>query len=131
MRPIRVLMVDGSAHFADSARRFLSMYPGVEFVGHCSTAQDALEKSRQLLPDLVLLDLALRGTNTFDIARQMKAVHPRGRVVLLGLHDNVHYERAADRAGADAFVPKWDFASRVWPILAGLFDRRLSREIDA
>jgi len=128
--PIRVLMVDRSAFFANSAARFLSMNPNLEIVGHVSSAQGALNQTRELSPDLVLVDLGLRHASAFDLTRQMKAINPSSKVVLLGLHDNEHYERAARRAGADAFLPKWDFASHVWRVLAGLFDGRLSGETD-
>lgn len=130
MCPIRVLMVDRSALFVDSAARYLSLNPHVDVVGHCSSAQDALKVSRELAPDLVLMDLAMRRGSVFDLTRRMKAINPGGKVVLLGLHDNVHYSRAATQAGADAFLPKWDFAGRVWPVLSGLFDARLSGQAD-
>jgi DNA-binding NarL/FixJ family response regulator len=121
-------MVDRSAVFVNSAVRYLSLNPNVDVVGHCSSAQDALQVSRELAPDLVLMDLAMRRGSALDLTRRMKALNPGGKVVLLGLHDNVQYLRAATQAGADAFLPKWDFAGRLWPVLSGLFDDRFSGE---
>ena len=130
MCPIRVLLVDGSPHFVNSAARFLSMNRSIEIIGHCSSAQDALDRSQELAPDLILMDLGLPRTSAFDLTRQIKTIRPAIRVVLLGFHDNEHYRKAATDAGADAFLPKWEFASRVWPILARLFNGHLTGDVD-
>ena len=128
MERIRVLLVDRSAWFVSSARSFLSMNPDIEIVGHCSSARNALDQSRDLAPDLILMDLGLSHVSPFDLARQLKAINPHSRVVLLGLHDNEHYRNAAQDAGADAFLPKWDFACRIWSTIGPLFDGCLSTE---
>ncbi len=66
MSPLRLLLVDDSHDFLESAARFLSAYPCLEIVGWTFSGRDAQELVARLQPDLVLMDLSMPGMNGFD-----------------------------------------------------------------
>lgn len=109
MYAIRTLLADGSTEFADSAARFLSLIPQVSLVGQAHSSREALKMICDLAPDLVLMDLALSKMNGLEVTQHIKATDNPPLVVVLGLHDNAHYRKAAHQVGADGFVAKSDF----------------------
>ena len=121
MEAVRILLVDDNVLFLASARRFLASFPAVESVG---TARDGLEAMEQLKrhsgaerPDVVLMDLNIPGMNGLEVTRCIKALAPDIRVIIVSLHDMADFRAAAERAGAEHFVAKQDFAAVLPPLL--------------
>jgi PAS domain S-box-containing protein len=119
--PIRILLVDDSPGFLQSAASFLSADPLFEIVGLALSGRDALEQVAQLHPDLVLMDLAMPEMNGLEATRHIKAQPGGPRVVILTLHDNPEYQAAAQAVGADGFVAKSEFGAQLLPLIHGLF----------
>jgi DNA-binding NarL/FixJ family response regulator len=87
---IRILLVDRQEMFRDGLKRLLESEPGFAVVGGAGYAQQALQLIDDLDPDVLLLDLALRGTDTLDILRTLaKTPH---RVRTIGLTASVDKE---------------------------------------
>ena len=120
MRPIRVLLVDDSPEFLRSAADFLSLHPRVQVVGCAQSGSEGVGLAHQLSPDLVLMDLVMPGMNGLQATREIKA-QPVPRVVIVTLHDNAEYRRAASAAGADGFVSKEQFGDTVLAVIDALF----------
>jgi len=76
----RVLIVDDHPIFRLGLAGLISQQPGLEVCGHAESAPLALEAMRKLQPDLVLLDLSLRGTNGIELIKLMKAEQPHLRI---------------------------------------------------
>jgi DNA-binding NarL/FixJ family response regulator len=75
----------------------------------CGTAQDgptAIQQIETLKPDLVILDLGLKGRNGLDVLKDIKARMPRQRVLVLSMHDELLYAPRAIRAGASGYIMK-------------------------
>lgn len=81
--------------------------PSCEVVGHVNDGIGVIEAAARLLPDVVVLDLAIPGINGLEACRQIKAAAPHIRVILFTAADNPGLREMAARAGASAFVPKW------------------------
>ena len=122
MSPLRVLLVDDSQDFLESAARFLSAYPSLEIVGWTFSGRDARELVARLQPDLVLMDLTMPGMNGLEATRQIKALPGAPSVVILTLHANHEYRVAAEAAGADGFIAKSEFGTQLLPLIHTLFD---------
>src|SRR5258707_7117449 len=100
----RVLLVDDSPEFLESAVNFLAADPAIEVVGRAFSGRGAMEQLPVLKPDLVLMDVSMPEMNGLEATRRIKAQDEELRVILLTLHDNPEYRAAARAAKADGFV---------------------------
>jgi DNA-binding NarL/FixJ family response regulator len=117
----RVLLVDDSPEFLESASHFLNADPQIEIVGRAHSGRGALEKVPVLKPDLVLMDLSMPEMNGLDATRAIKA-HANGpRVIILTLHDNPEYRAAAAAVRADGFITKTELYLQLLPLIHQLF----------
>jgi DNA-binding NarL/FixJ family response regulator len=124
MNPLRILLVDDSAEFLESAARLLMLHQELCIVGRATSGSSALEQVAVLNPDLVLMDLAMPGMNGLEATRQIKARPAAPRVVIMTLYDVAEYRAAAKAATADGFIAKSSMRSQLMPMLAGLFPDR-------
>jgi DNA-binding response OmpR family regulator len=125
----RILLVDDSSEFLESAARFLSAEPWIEIVGCTLSGRDAVEQVALLQPDLVLMDLAMPDMTGLTATHHIKSQPGAPCVVILTLHDNLEYRVAAEAAHADGFITKSEFATQLLPLLHTLFDAPLSNEM--
>jgi two-component system, LytTR family, response regulator len=65
--PIRTLIVDDEPHARARIRSLLASHPGVDVVGECEGGEDAIAAIRSLRPELLFLDVQLRGCSAFDV----------------------------------------------------------------
>jgi len=119
--PIRTLLVDDSPEFLRALSRFLSSDPEIQIIGHAFSAHDALEKMNQSQVDLVLMDLAMPGTNGLEATRLIKARANAPRVLILTLHDSNQHRAAAQEVCADGFVSKLDSDAKLVSVIHTLF----------
>lgn len=124
--PLRVLLVDDVAAFRAVAKAYLQEIADVTLIGEASCGEDALVQLERLRPDLVLMDVHMKGGNGLDTARRIKARAPQPLVVLFSLQSDDAMRRAAYASGADDFFSKSDFLQGVAAALA-----RITGEPDA
>ncbi len=82
----------------------------------CGVATDyssAIEKVEALRPELVLLDITLKGRSGLELLKDLKARHPKLKVVVLSMHDESLYAERALRAGAAGYVMKHEATEKV------------------
>jgi len=104
---LRVLLVDDHQMVIDGLRAMLANYPTrVEVVGDCGTLEAVLARLRSDPPDVVLLDVRLRGQSGLDICSEVVRVRPQTRVVFLTVYDDEQYLFQALRLGAAGFLLK-------------------------
>jgi DNA-binding NarL/FixJ family response regulator len=120
MKPLRILLVDDSAEFLESAARLLMLHPELCIVGRAASGSAALEQVAALHPDLVLMDLAMPGMNGLETTRQIKAQSTAPLVVIMTLYDVAEYRTAARNATADGFIAKSSIRSQLLPLLSSL-----------
>ena len=100
-----VLAVDDDAWFRRLAVRTLSSW-GYGVVAEAGTFKEAVERSAELRPDAVLVDIGLPDGDGFALAAELSALAWRPRVVLISSDADAANGAAARRAGAVGFVPK-------------------------
>jgi CheY-like chemotaxis protein len=103
--PCSVLVVDDDACFRKLAARTLSSW-GHAVVGEAGTFAEAVERSAELRPDAVLVDIGLPDGDGFDLAQRLSALPWRPRVVLISSDSDAANGDTARRMGAVGFVPK-------------------------
>jgi DNA-binding NarL/FixJ family response regulator len=103
---VRLVIVDDHSLVRDGLRARLAVVPGLEVVGEAASGAEALELAQTLAPDLMLVDVGMRGMNGIDLANALRHQHPAIRVLMLSMYDNREYVVSAIRAGALGYVLK-------------------------
>lgn len=106
MSAIRVMVVDDHNLVRSGFRALLEKLPGMEVVGEAQEAAEALELARALQPDVVLMDVRLRGRTGLSGALEIRQHLPATRVLMLSVHADEEYIREARRAGASGYLLK-------------------------
>jgi DNA-binding NarL/FixJ family response regulator len=115
-----VLLVDDNKTFLESAIKFLTTGSTFAVVGWAFTAAEAFEKIQKFNPDIVLMDFSLPDMNGFEAARHIKQMSNPPRIVILSINDHEDYSIEAFSAGADGYLCKTDFGSKIMPIVDSL-----------
>jgi DNA-binding NarL/FixJ family response regulator len=112
-RKKRILIVDDHPIFRFGLRGLISEQPDLEVCGHAESAQLALSAMRELKPDLVLLDISLRGTNGIELIKLMKAEEPLLPILVISMHDEAVFGLRSLKAGALGYVMKAEAMNHV------------------
>lgn len=105
-----VLVVDDDAEFRDLATRILTSW-GHAVIGEAGSVAEALAQAAKLRPDVVLVDIGLPDGDGFSLTKQLVAMPWAVRVVLISSAADGTSAQAAQRAGADSFLPKDEMSS--------------------
>jgi DNA-binding NarL/FixJ family response regulator len=103
---IRVLIADDHGIVRDGIRRILEDREDIQIVGEASDGQKAIQKVRETAPDVVLLDISMPGMDGIDVTKQLKAIDPEVRILILTMHAEEQYAPRLMRAGAMGYVTK-------------------------
>jgi two-component system, NarL family, nitrate/nitrite response regulator NarL len=103
---VRLVIVDDHSLVRDGLRARLSVVPGLEVIGEAASGAEALELAAAHAPDLMLVDVGMRGMNGIELATALRQRHPAIRVLMLSMYDNREYVLSAIRAGARGYVLK-------------------------
>jgi DNA-binding NarL/FixJ family response regulator len=101
----RTLIVDDSDHFLASAERLLGL-GGLSIVGTARSGGEALRLAEELRPDVVLVDIDLGRESGLDVVRDLAALTPAPRVVLISTHTEAEVEEMVAASPAVGFIPK-------------------------
>lgn len=104
--PIRVLIADDHAVLRSGLTMLLAAQADLAVVGEAGDGNEAVAKTRDLRPDLVLLDLSMPGPSGGEVIRQVLRASPKTRVLVLTMHDDPAYLASAMLAGAAGYVVK-------------------------
>jgi len=105
---IRVLIVDDQELVRTGFRLFLETQPGLAVVGEAGDGEEAIERVRELRPDVVLMDIRMPTMDGVEATAQLTsgAIEPAPRVLVLTTFDLDEYVFGALRAGAAGFLLK-------------------------
>ncbi|MFF7394256.1 response regulator [Streptomyces scabiei] len=104
--PVRVLVVDDQRLIRDGIASLLSVRPGIDIVGTAVDGRDAVAKTLELRPDVVLMDVRMPELDGVEAVAALRGRAPRCRVVMLTTFDDEEYVVQALRAGASGYLLK-------------------------
>jgi len=102
----RILVVDDHPSFRHTLRAFLELNPNWEVCGVAADGCEAVSKTTELHPDVILMDLDMPGLNGLEATRKIHENCPSVRILILTLHDNSILSRVAQLSGAQGYVRK-------------------------
>ncbi len=103
---MRIVLVDDHPVMLDGYRNILAGQPGLEIGGTATNAADALTLVERTEPDLVITDLTLPGRSGLDLIKDLIAMRPDLRILVISMHDETLWAERCLKAGAKGYVMK-------------------------
>ncbi|MCU0491905.1 MAG: response regulator transcription factor [Chloroflexaceae bacterium] len=106
MDTISVMLIDDHRVVRQGLRDFLELQEDIEVVGEASSGEEGVSLARELLPDVVLMDLVMPGMDGVETTRRVKGVSPSSRVIVLTSFVDDDKVFPAIKAGAISYLLK-------------------------
>ena len=102
----RVLIIDDHPLFRRGVSQLLELNQGFELVGEAASGQEGIDLAKQLDPDLILLDLNMKGMSGLETLSTMRDLEIDARIILITVSNAPEDLVAAIRAGSDGYILK-------------------------
>ncbi|HVA16636.1 MAG TPA: response regulator transcription factor [Candidatus Dormibacteraeota bacterium] len=106
VQSVRILIVDDHEVMRGGLRSLLESVPEWEVSGEAADGAEAVEKAKELRPDIVVLDISMPTLNGLDAIRLIKKEVPQTQVIILSRYEAAEMRAKALEAGACNYVPK-------------------------
>lgn len=104
----RVLLADDHEVVRRGLRTLLEANPGFEVCGEACTGREAVLKTQELKPDVIVMDIIMPELNGLDATLQIRKLMPEAKVVIISQHNSEDLVRQVANVGAGAYVLKMD-----------------------
>lgn len=108
MTPYRIVLADDHAMFRQGIRRILEKKADLEVVGEAGDGLKLLGILKKTTPDMVVLDISMPNLRGIEATREIKAITPAIKVLILSMHRDKEFVYSAISAGADGYLLKED-----------------------
>ncbi|WP_034601784.1 response regulator [Clostridiisalibacter paucivorans] len=103
---IKVLIADDHSLMRQGLTQLLQLDKAIEVIGEASDGEEAVKKSIDLKPDVILLDINMPNMNGIDALRRLKDMGIDSKIIMLTIHDDREYLNETINIGADGYVLK-------------------------
>ena len=133
MTAIRVMLVDDHALFRRGIASILAAERGFEVVGEAANGLEALDRARELMPDVILMDIFMPGANGLEATRRIKEALPYVKIVILTVSEEDQNLFEAIKSGAQGYLLKKIEPQELFAMLKGVVkgDAPISRAMAA
>jgi DNA-binding NarL/FixJ family response regulator len=115
MRSSTILVVDDYERFRQVVRSILEQRGNLEVIGEASDGLEAVQKAKELRPELILLDIALTNLNGMQAAKRLRDLVPRTKILFVSIESSSDIVREAFNAGGVGYIHKLHIASDLLP----------------
>ena len=116
----RVYVVDDSDFVRERLIEMISELKEVEIAGGTGDPLEAVASIREIVPDVVILDIRMPGRSGIEVLRDLKKEEPSPVVIILTNYPYPQYRKECNEAGADYFLNKSTEFNRIAEVLEGL-----------
>jgi two-component system invasion response regulator UvrY len=109
----RVVIVDDHPLIRRGLERMIHSADGFVVCGEAENADEAVKVVRKVRPNLAIVDIGLPGRDGIDLTRQLTREFPTLAILVLSMHDEVHYAEEAIEAGAYGYMIKHDAVEKI------------------
>ena len=120
---MNVLVVDDSKIIRDRLVNLLSGIKGVETVAQAENAKIAMSTYRTIRPEVLILDIRMRGVNGIELLKQIKNEQHASKVIMLTNFPYPQYKKKCIEVGADYFLDKSSEFDQVGEIIRNLVEQ--------
>ncbi len=103
---VKILIVDDHAIVRQGIRALLDAQDGLEVIGEAENGRDAVKKTHDLAPDVVIMDIAMPILNGLEATRQIKRLRPGVKVLALTMYNEENYIFQILKSGASGYLTK-------------------------
>ena len=121
---MNLLIVDDNPVVRELVKRLVQTDPEMKVVAEAGDGEEAVRLARELNPDVVLMDLSMPRLDGIQATQRIKADRPEAKVVILTVHADEAYRKAAVESGADGFLSKKTLAAGLVPTLKAMGPER-------
>ena len=105
-RPIKILLADDHTIVRQGLAKLLEAESNLEVVGEAQDGREAVNKVQKLIPDIVIMDIAMPLLNGIEATRQIKKTLPQTKVIILSMHSHDRYISELISLGASGYLLK-------------------------
>jgi DNA-binding NarL/FixJ family response regulator len=124
---MRILIADDSDIVRRGVVGLLSAETNWNVCGEARNGLEALQKTRELQPDLILLDVNLPDMNGLEVARRLRLEVPKVKILVIGQHDPVQLLPGVIKAGGDDCLDKSRLAADLVVTIEGIYKSRVAK----
>jgi two-component system, NarL family, invasion response regulator UvrY len=103
---IRVFIADDHFVVRQGLKHILGQHPDMEVVGEAEDGNQVLERIKDLVADVVLMDIEMPGKSGWEVMVQLKSLYPKLNVLMLSIFPEDHYGLRLIKAGASGYLTK-------------------------
>ena len=109
----RIFIVDDHPLLRRGLSELINRESDMTFCGEAEDSPSALKAISMIKPDLVIVDISLKGYNGIELIKNLKAIDPKVQILVLSMHDESIYALRVLKAGAKAYVMKQEVVDKV------------------
>ncbi len=103
---IRLILVDDHKLLRDGLRNIIEQRSNMHIIGEASNGREAIKICSKLLPNVVVMDVAMPGLNGIEAARQINKNHPQIKIIGVSMHSSKQFIQGMFNAGASGYLLK-------------------------
>ncbi len=108
MKVNRVILADDHVLIRHGIKKIIESEPRLEVVGQVGDGLELLHLIKEVIPDIILLDISMPNLRGIEAIEEARKIHPEVKIIILTMHKSRQYLCYAMAAGADAYVLKED-----------------------
>jgi len=106
MKKISIVIADDHTIVRQGMRKLLETYPELQILGESQDGDETVELAKQLLPDLIIMDISMPGLSGLEATRQIKKRFPEVKILILTMHAEKEYIFNILQSGASGYLLK-------------------------